>query len=105
SADRFRVQASPQIPARDTSIRLPTLGDLFHLFGSWQGDFPLGRLRNRLLSFGFRCTVLVFCRALEIMLMYRHADAEVAGREHVCALKSEHQKHVRGPNTDAFYLR
>src|SRR3954465_1427887 len=75
SADCLYVEAPPQIPTRNAAIRLPTFGDLLHLLRSWQRDFHLWRLSNRLLGFCFAGTVFTLRRAIQIMLMHRHADA------------------------------
>src|SRR5208282_5288355 len=76
---RLYIQTSPQIPAGDAAIGLPAFGDLLHLHG-------LGQL------------------ALVVMLFDRHLDAEIACRQYVWPLQREHQKHMRGPNADAFDL-
>src|SRR2546430_8994661 len=92
SANRFRVETSPQIPARYAAVWLPTLGDFFHLVGSWKCDFYLWRFGYRLLGFRVADAVLLFCGAIEIMLMHCHAYAEITGAQHVCALQGKHQK-------------
>ena len=77
---RLYVQTPPQIPAGDAAIRLPAFCDLFHLQG----------LRHL---------------ALFVVLLNRHLDSEIAGGQDVWPPQGEHQKHVRGPNADAFDLR
>ena len=80
SLHRLYIQTSPQIPAGDAAIGLPAFCDFFHLQGFWH-------------------------LALFVVLLNRHLDSEIAGRQYVWAPQRENQKHMRGPNSDAFYLR
>src|SRR5580704_14736252 len=76
---RLNIQTAPQVPAGDAAIGFPRSGDLFHLH-------RIGQL------------------AFMVMLFHCHLDSEVAGRQYVLPLQCEYQKHVRGPDADAFDL-
>src|SRR5579859_4774613 len=73
------IQTPPQIPASDAAVRFPQLRDFLHLHG-------LGHL------------------ALVVVPLHRYLDTEVACGQHIWPPQREHQKHVCGPNTDAFDL-
>src|SRR5216684_29184 len=84
------VQALPQIPASHAAVWLPALCDFLHLFRGRQPDFFLAAFfcRRRFL----RC----LCPPhIEIVLVHRHANAEIAGGQHVLALQREHRSEER----------
>src|SRR5579872_2784583 len=77
---RLDVEASPQVPARDTAVRRPGLCDFFH-------DMRLGKF------------------AFHIVLADRSLHAIVPRWKYIGSAQRKHQKHVRRPDSDALHLR
>ncbi len=73
------LQASPQIPARNRTIRTPGFADLVQ---------PIRRRRL----------------AQAVGLLHGLDDAQVAHRQHVGPVQPEHQEHLRRPAADALHL-
>ncbi len=71
------IEAAPEVPAGNRGVRLPGGGDPLHFRGFGQLVKSPG---------AFHCG----------------ADTEVGDRQHVGAAESEHQKHLSGPDADAF---
>src|SRR5688572_154955 len=77
--DDLGIEASPQIPARNRTIRTPGFAN------------PVQAIRRRR-----------FAKA--VGLLHRLDDAQIVHRQHVGPVQAEHQKHLGGPAADAFHL-
>src|SRR5690606_23348350 len=74
------VEAGPQIPARDGSIRTPRLADSREPFGGWRLSKSVGAFHGI-------------------------DDPEIAHRQDVGPLKPEDEEHLRRPAADPLHLR
>src|SRR5688572_14500761 len=80
SSERLVVEAGPEIPARDRTIRTPRFADSHQPVRRRRFPEPIGTLHGL-------------------------DDAQVADGQHVGALQAEHQEHLRRPAADAFHRR